>query len=113
MMTLLESLSGTNAYPVPLPALRSIAVRRGLDLGQMATKEQLDSPEYMRAKADLLMWLSFAPDVSQGGQSYSFTDEQRDQFRKQATSLYEEADKEEAGEETKPEGMYGFKGHVL
>ena len=111
MMTLLESLSGTNAYPVPLPALRSITVRRGLDLGQMATKEQLDSPEYMRAKADLLMWLSGAPDISQGGQSYSFTDEQRDRFRKQAGQLYGEAESaEEAG---KASPVYGYKGSVL
>ena len=111
MMTLLESLSGTNAYPVPLPALRSIAVRRGLDLDQMATKEQLDSPEYMRAKADLLMWLSGAPDISQGGQSYSFTDEQRDRFRKQAGQLYKEAESVEEGDKASP--VYGYKGSVL
>ena len=112
-MNMLESLQSVNAYPVPLPALLSIAATRGLDPAQDTTKEQLESTEYKRAKADILMWLSFAPDIAQGGQSYSFTDEQRDQLRKQATSLYEEADKVEAGEETKPEGMYGFKGHVL
>ena len=57
------------------------------------------------------MWLSVAPDVSQGGQSYSFTDEQRKQFRNRANSLYDDfGASDEAGT---PKPIYGYKGSRL
>ena len=111
METVLEALKGVNAYPVPLRTLTAIADKRGLSLTTDATQEMQKSKEYNLAVADLLLWLSIAPDVSQGGQSYSFTDEQRKQFRNRANSLYGEYD---AADETgTPKPIYGYKGNRI
>lgn len=111
MDTVLESLKGVNAYPIPLRTLTSVARKRGLQLTADATQEIQKSKAYNLAVADLLMWLSDAPDISQGGQSYSFTDEQRKEFRNRANSLYRDfgADNE-AGT---PKPIYGYKGSRL
>ena len=70
METVLEALKGVNAYPVPLRTLTTIADKRGLSLTTDATQEVQKSKEYNLAVADLLLWLSTAPDISQGGQSF-------------------------------------------
>ena len=110
MATILEALKGVNAYPVPLRTLVENAERRGLDLSAEATKELLNGTNYNLVVADLLLWLSFAPDISQGGQSFSFSDEQRVQLRNRANALYREFDATEAGT---PKPIYGYKGNRL
>lgn len=111
METVLEALKGVNAYPVPLRTLTAIADKRGMSLAADATQEMQKSKEYNLAVADLLMWLSIAPDVSQGGQNYSFTDEQRKEFRNRANSLYDDLGaSDEAGT---PKPIYGYKGSRL
>lgn len=108
--TVLEALKGLNAYPIPLRTLGETAERRGLDLCAEATKAVLAGKDYNLAAADLLMWLSFAPDVSQGGQSFSFTDEQRRRLRNRARGLYRDFGAEaESGAKT----VYGYKGSRL
>ena len=109
METILESLKGISAYPVPLRTLVETAELRGLSLGESATQEIMVGKAYKLAKADLLLWLSLAPNIGQGGQSYSFTDEQRQQFRNQAKALYDECD--EVSAVIKP--IYGYKGSRL
>lgn len=111
METVLEALKGVNAYPVPLRTLKSIADKRGLSLTTEATREIQKSKEYNLAVADLLLWLSIAPDISQGGQSYSFTDEQRREFRNRANSLYD--DFGASDEPGTPKSIYGYKGSRL
>lgn len=106
-MTTLESLKGINSYPIPYRTLESVAVRRGLTLTAEATVEVLASKAYKLANADLLRWLSTAPNITQGGQSYSFTDEQRKDFRNQADELVADA------EESEPKTRYGYKGSRL
>jgi hypothetical protein len=109
METILESLKSVNAYPVPLRTLVEIAERRGLSLTSEATQAELRGKNYKLATADLLLWLSLAPNISQGGQSYSFTDEQRQQFRNRANALFDEF-----GEETSSvQPTYGYKGSRL
>lgn len=109
METILESLKSVNAYPVPLRTLVEIAERRGLSLTSDATQADLRGKDYKLATADLLLWLSLAPNISQGGQSYSFTDEQRQQFRNRANALFDEF-----GEETSSvQPTYGYKGSRL
>lgn len=109
MATILETLKGVNAYPVPLRTLDGVAEDRGLTLTDEATREVMRGRAYNLALADLLLWLAYAPNISQGGQSYSFTDEQRTQFRNRARGLYEEFGEESAA--TKP--IYGYKGDRL
>ena len=110
MATLLDSLKGVNAYPVPLRTLDEVATRRGVTLTDETTKEKLQSREYNLAKADLMLWVSFAPNVSQGGQSYSFSEEQRKQLKKAAYALYDEFEEDEAD---KPKATFGYKGSRL
>lgn len=111
METVLEALKGINAYPVPLRTIQRIAEKRGIVLQDEATQEMQQSRGYNLAVADLLQWLSEAPNVSQGGQSYTFSDGQRTQLRNRANSLYKDlgADKE-AGN---PKPIYGYKGSRL
>lgn len=109
MATVLDSLKSINAYPIPLRTLSDTAVCRGLDLTKEATQELMQTADYNLAKADLLLWLSLAPDVSQGGQNYSFTDEQRVQLRNRANALYGKFE----GENGKKKTIYGYKGSRL
>lgn len=107
-MTTLDALKGINSYPIPLRTLNEVAERRKLDLDETATMEVIQSRGYNLAYADLLMWLSFAPQVTQGGQSYSFTDDQRMQMRNRASDIYEDY---EEGNTYK--ARYGYKGSRL
>lgn len=110
-MTVIEALRSVDAYPIPLRTLVITAKARGLVPTDEVSAVILKSKMYNLALADLIMWLSTAPDVSQGGQTYSFTDEQRRQFRNRAEGLYGDfgAD-DEAGT---PKSIYGYKGSRL
>ena len=108
--TVLESLRGISSYPIPLRTLDETAERRGVKLTDAATQKVLNSRGYNLCKADLLLWLALAPNVTQGGQSYSFTDEQRMRFRNAAKALYKEFKDEEA---VQASTIYGYKGHRL
>lgn len=108
MATVLEALKGINAYPIPSRSIVDAAEYRGLVLSEEASQEKMQSAAYKLAQADLLLWLSSAPDVSQGGQTYSFTDEQRVQFRNRANALYRECD--DSGQ---TKSIYGYKGSKL
>lgn len=87
--TNLDALKSVNAYPIPLRTLTETAARRHVSLADEATPESLLGRDYLLAKADLLLWLSIAPNISQGGQSFSFTDEQRKDFKRQAYAIYD------------------------
>lgn len=108
MVIILEALKGINAYPIPLRTIVESALRRGVDIYEELSEEMSRTRGYNLCKADLLMWLSFAPAVSQGGQSYSFTDEQRLRMRNEAKALYDEFEEEEGARTT-----YGYKGKRL
>ena len=110
MAKVIDTLKGINAYPVPLRTLVETAEKRGLDLDGEATAEVLKGKAYNLARADLFLWLSFAPDISQGGQSFSFTDEQRTRLRNQAKALYAEIEPDGSASQ-KP--IYGYKGSRL
>ncbi len=109
MATILEALKGVNNYPFHPRTYEEIATRRGLNPLDEATAETRGGRAYNLAVADLLMKLSEAPDVSQGGQSFSFTDEQRKQLRGRAQALYGELGEESAV----ARAVYGYKGGRL
>lgn len=106
MATIVETFRALNAYPIPMPTLVSIAEARGLSPYDNADSTSRD---FRMAEADVYMWLSNAPDVSQGGQSYSFTDEQRKHFRQQAMVIYDEVGEAKGAKST----IYGYKGTRL
>lgn len=109
MATILEALKGVNAYPIPLRTLVEVAEGRILDLQGEATIAVLQGKEYKLATADLLLWLSLTPNISQGGQSYSFSEEQRAQMRRKADAIYDECGEVESL--SKP--TFGYKGKYL
>lgn len=109
--TVLESLKAVNAYPIPLRTLLETIERRGLLQTEETTQEVLRGAKYNLALADLLLWLSFAPDISQGGQSFSFTDKQRVQLRNRAKQLQQQYLSAQEAEQNKP--IYGYKGNRL
>lgn len=111
-MTVNEALRSINAYPIPDRTIQEVCGRRGLNPYDEAGVEVLESAEFALAKADLLLWLSYAPNVSQGGQSYSFSDEQRLNLRNEAAGLYgDNADENEGGQQMHI--TYGYKGSRL
>ncbi|WP_424777629.1 hypothetical protein [Porphyromonas endodontalis] len=106
-MTLSEYLRGLTNYPVSEEALQSILSKRGLDGKSTTTDDKL----LCLTTADVYRWLSTAPDISQGGQSYSLTDNIREFYRKRANELYREAGEPERVLEEHP--RYGYKGERL
>lgn len=107
-ITVLDALRSVSAYPVPLPLLEAVMQERLLEGSVPACRDVQSSSAFLLAKADVYSWLATAPDISQGGQSYSFTDEQRQLFRTRASAIYEtygsEADEQSVG------AVYGYKG---
>lgn len=107
-----ELLRGISRYPVAETFLAEVALRRGLDLDAVADGGIVDGSAYRLAKADLLVWLAKAPNTSQGGQSYSFSSEERKEMLKSAKGTYKQI-----GQDL-PEGLgegvtYGYKGSRL
>lgn len=105
----IEALKSINAYPIPLRTLMETSERRDLSLTAEATQEVLQSKAYRLAEADLMLWLSVAPDISQGGQSFSFTDEQRKDFKRQAQGIYDILEPSQNARRV----TYGYKGSRL
>ena len=108
MEIILNALKGINAYPIPIRTLMEVGGKRKVDVYEELNAEVMASRGYNLCRADLLMWLSYAPNVSQGGQSYSFSEEQRLRMRNEAKRLYDEY-----GEEAAPKTIYGYKGKRL
>jgi hypothetical protein len=111
MATILESLKSISGYPVPDTTISNVATERGLNLADEAAPVALTSPAYCLAKADVLRWVSFAPNVQQGGVSYDLTYSDREQLRKQANAIYGEF----GDAAYTPEGKtkFGYKGSRL
>lgn len=111
-MTIAQGLQALNAYPLPPYIVEQICIARGLELTADINKYVVKTPEYILAEADIFRWLAQAPNVSQGGQNYSFTDAQRLDFKRQAMQRYKEQ-----GAETELQSMkranYGYKGSRL
>lgn len=107
MTTVHDMLKAVNAYPVPQSTITMLCVGRGLDPNTEATTEALNGRVYRLVRADLLIWLSAAPNISQGGQNYSFSEDQRTKFRAEAQAEIEELDKDGA------KTTFGYKGSRL
>ena len=107
MPTVLDTLKAISAYPIPQATLASVAAARGLDLYAEVSEDDFKEASYRLARADVLIWLSCAPNIAQGGQNYSFNEEQRKQLRGEAMAIYGELE-----QDTK-RTVYGYKGSRL
>lgn len=104
MATVAEIIRGINAYPIPTYAIGGFALNREVELDNEATTEIVKSAAFQLLKADVLTWLAYAPNISQGGQSYSLSEEQRKEFLAMAKAIYAENDVETH------KVKYGYKG---
>jgi hypothetical protein len=111
MATILESLKSISGYPVPLRTFTDVSVKRGLNLEDEATDEVLKSAAYRLAKADIMFWVSFAPNISQEGISYDLLYSDRSQMRTNANIVYGELGDDAYIAENKT--VFGYKGNRL
>ncbi|EJX05271.1 hypothetical protein EVA_06627 [gut metagenome] len=109
-MNVLQALKSISGYPIPATTLQDIAAGCGLDANGEVTEEMRTKAEFKRAKAKVYLYLSEAPNVSQGGISYSFSESERNRFRMRAKSILNslgETDESLNGQE------YGYQGEDL
>lgn len=85
-MTVKEALLSIVNYPVPVSAIENIADARELVLTDVITKEMRGSINFRGAQADLFTWVSFAPNISEGGVSVDMLD--RKELREKADQIY-------------------------
>lgn len=115
-ITLTNHLQGLNAYPIPKRAIEMIALKRLLPPDQDVTYRYNDEAlqrTVSLCEADVYAWLSMAPDVAQGGQSYSFSDAERAAFRRKANVLYRANGEEESVISDGKATTFGYKGDKL
>lgn len=108
-MDVLQSLRSISSYPIPLEAIKDAAEGVGLGLDNEITPEIREGNGLKKAKAILYFFLAEAPNVSQGGISYSFSEDERRRFRLRAECILDEI-----GEDGGNAGIeYGYKGENL
>lgn len=109
MKKISELLRSVNSYPIPANIIMEAGIKYGLDTEADASPEVINSREYRLAKADVYTYLAGAPDITQNGISFSFSEDQRSYFLSVATSI-----KKEEGVEDPTTGQgYGYMGEDL
>lgn len=108
-MDLSELLKSINTYPIPENIILEAALKNGLYAGEEVTKELVESGSYRLAQAHIYTYLAGAPNITQNGISFSFSDEQRSFFLKTAKAI-----KDNEGVESPENGQgYGYMGEDL
>ena len=88
-MNISEALRSINNYPIPPYVLMKTAIKNGISLEDEVTSESVISKEYRLMEADVYAFLAGAPDVTQNGVTFSFTQEQRNYFLSMSNSIKE------------------------
>ena len=107
-MTVARSLKSLSAYPIPSTTVQDIVEAVGLTVSEEATPEVRLSAAFRKAQALTLKYLSTAPNVSQGGQSYNFSEKERRWMRSQADDILDDL-----GELSGSIDEYGYQGEDL
>lgn len=76
---------GMTGYPIPSAAISYLAGCLGVST---TTELRVGDPLFERARALVFQYLAAAPNVSQGGVSYSFSDSERRRFEDAARNIY-------------------------
>lgn len=79
-------MSLTN-YPIPMPIIENIMDGEGLDIDTEIDKSVRQSAAFKRCQAKIYFFLASAPNVSQGGISYSFSQSEREYFTRAANHI--------------------------
>lgn len=107
-MNVNQALRSVTPYPLTADFIKSIAVGVGLSLDDMATEEVMNSRAYKQALGRIYLYLAEAPNVSQGGITFSFTEQDRIRYERKGNKLLQEAT---SGAERA--SRYGYKGENL
>ena len=73
-MTILDALLALHPYPLDPEAVRLRVLGRGMHPSADFSPDLATAKPFLLAKADVLMLLAYAPNVSQEGVSYSIVD---------------------------------------
>jgi hypothetical protein len=108
-MNVAQSLKSLSAYPTPPATLQDIAESVGLQVSAEVTQEMRSSKEFRRAQAKTYIFLADAPNVSQGGITYSFSEEERKRLRTRGEAILDEI-----GDSSEENGVaYGYQSDEL
>jgi len=89
-MIVREALLSIINYPVPESAIENIVDSRTLGLNDEATPELRSRNNYRLAEADVFMWVSFAPNIQEGGVNINLLFSDRKELREKANQIYRE-----------------------
>jgi len=90
-MTISAALKSISNYPIPSSVIDNVADEAGIaDTTQTATKEIRKSSDFKRATAYVYRFLADAPNITQGGISYTFSEDERSRFSKRAAAILDE-----------------------
>lgn len=82
-----KALMSISSYPIPAPVIENIACAAGLEPDTELDPEVRQSDPFRRATAGVYQYLSEAPNVSQAGISYSFSEDERTRFAQRASNI--------------------------
>ncbi len=82
-----KALMSISSYPIPAPVIENIAGAAGLEPDTEVDLEVRQSDPFRRATAGVYQYLSEAPNVSQGGISYTFSEDERTRFAQRASNI--------------------------
>jgi hypothetical protein len=97
-MTVETALRSISNYPITSSVISNIADEAGIDANGVANQEMRRSSGFLHAKALVYEYLAQAPNISQGGISYSFSQDERKVFSTKSSMLKKQAGIEEAAE---------------
>lgn len=104
-MTILEAIKAVSSYPIPLRTITRFAAARDLNVNAEVNSETLASREFQFAEADVMMWLTKAPIVTEGGVTITLSAEEKSRLLADASEVYAELGTRER--------LYGYKGEDL
>lgn len=96
-MKISNAIKAMSSYPIPAATIENIIDEAGLDAEADITKEIRVSNGFKKAKALTYAFLAEAPNITQGGISYTFSEDERSRFAKKSNTLLIELEEEEAG----------------
>lgn len=104
-MTILESLKSLTNYPVSSEYIEATLTAEGLDGAGEYTPATAKDARYLRAKRQVCLYIATAPNISQGGISYTLDANARGYFLDMAADIAEELSDEG--------GRFGYIGDEL
>ena len=93
-----NAIKAMSSYPIPAATIENIIEEAGLDAEADITKEMRASDQFKKAKALTYAFLSEAPNITQGGISYTFSEVERSRFQKKSSNLLAELGEDEGSD---------------